>query len=117
MNPLWMILASLAGVAALGGIFAAQAALRGRRAARRRLLRESGRLGPIEVVPSEGRVLTRESLLHPNRTLNVRGWDDSPDSGSGVDDIADGTPESSDPFVADPLVVDREFLSRRGSRD
>lgn len=38
MNPLLMILASLAGVAVMSGVFTLQQALRRRRAARRRVL-------------------------------------------------------------------------------
>lgn len=113
MNPLWMILSSLAGVAALGGVFFAQASLRRRRVARRRLLRESGRLPSMQEVAGEPQVLTREGLLDPDRTLDVHGWDDSPDA--SPDAAAD--PASSEPPVADPLVLDRDFLARRGPRD
>lgn len=47
MNPVWMILASLLGVSILGAGFRLQQTLRRRRAARRRVLRESGRLAPV----------------------------------------------------------------------
>ena len=52
MSPVWMILSSLLGVAFLSAVFGVQQALRLGRAARRRLLRESGRLGPIAQLPA-----------------------------------------------------------------
>ncbi|MFT3971051.1 MAG: hypothetical protein QM695_12440 [Micropruina sp.] len=53
MNPLWMILASFAGLVVLSGTFALQAAARRRRAARRRAAREAGRLPSMEAVAGE----------------------------------------------------------------
>lgn len=53
MNPLWLILASFAGVVLLSATFAMQAAARQRRAARRRAAREAGRLPSMEAVAGE----------------------------------------------------------------
>lgn len=53
MSPVLMILASLLGVSVLGGVFGLQQVLRRRRAARRRSLRASGRLGPVDLPARE----------------------------------------------------------------
>lgn len=106
MNPMWMILASLAAVAVLAAGFAVQ-----QRVARRRAAREP--LPPLcstddhvtQPVPMQ--VLSRDSLVNPNRTLNVHAWDNTPDSGVVTDLSGDYEPE------AEPLVLDREFLANR----
>ncbi len=58
MNPLLMILSSFAGVAVLSSVFAVQAAAQRRRAARRRLAREAGRLPSMEAVAGESAALS-----------------------------------------------------------
>jgi len=54
-------------------------------------------------------VLSRDSLVSRNRTLNVHGWDNTPDSGEEfeLDGIADPDADS------DPYLIDRAFLARR----
>lgn len=73
MNPVWMILSSLAGVGALSGVFFAQASMRRRRVARRRMLREKGKLPSLQSVAGESQEQTDESPRHPSHTLDVRG--------------------------------------------
>lgn len=74
MTPLWMIPASLGAVVLLGSIFSAQAALRHRRAARRRAMRASGLLPSMEAVAGEpAGALADEGLLPHERTPDVHG--------------------------------------------
>lgn len=107
MNPMWMILATLAAVALLAAVFAVQQIAARRRAAR-------GPLPPLcaadEHVAHQQPVqlLSRDSLVNPNRALNVHAWDNTPDSGSLME--LDGVPEPA----ADPYVIDRDFLANRG---
>src|SRR6478752_5875402 len=107
MNPMWMILATLAAVALLAAVFAVQQIAARRRAAR-------GPLPPLCAAdehvahPQPVQLLSRDSLVNPNRALNVHAWDNTPDSGSLMD--LDGVPEPA----ADPYVIDRDFLAHRG---
>jgi hypothetical protein len=84
MNPMWMILASLAAVAVLAAVFALQQIAKRRRAAR-------GPMPPLCTTdehvaqPMPAQVLSRDSLVNPNRTLNVHAWDNTPDSGPVTD--------------------------------
>lgn len=57
------------------------------------------RLPPAPTV----QVFDRESLLRRDRSLDVSGWDDSPDSG----EVAEAEPADA------PPVLDRDFLRRR----
>ena len=109
MNPMWMILASLAAVAVLAAIFALQQIAKRRRAAR-------GPMPPLCTTdehvgqPMPAQVLSRDSLVNPNRTLNVHAWDNTPDPEMSVD--LDGVYDPD----AEPLVLDRDFLANRARR-
>lgn len=106
MNPLWMILASLAAVGGLAAVFAAQHAMKRRRALLRPLAPLCTTEDHTNTPPLE--VLMRESLVKPNRALNVHAWDNTPPSVEDVDlnAVAD--------FETDPLLIDRDFLVNRG---
>lgn len=105
MNPVWMILVTLAGVGGLGVVFAVQQRMKRRRAALRPVaplcVVEDHRITP----PLE--VLMRESLVNPKRTLNLQGWDNSPPTDEEVD--LDGVD-----FEPDPTLIDRNFFANRG---
>jgi len=107
MNPMWMILATLAAVGLLAAVFAVQQIAARRRAARRPL---PPLCAADEHVahPQPVQVLSRDSLVNPNRALNVHAWDNTPDSGSLMN--LDGVLEPA----ADPYVIDRDFLANRG---
>jgi hypothetical protein len=53
-------------------------------------------------------VFDRESLLRRDRSLDVSGWDDSPDLDG---EAAEGQPKDA------PPVLDRDFLRRRADGD
>lgn len=107
MNPMWMILASIAAVLVLAAAFVVQQHFaRKRRAAAPMppLCTSDEHVTTPTAHPAAVQVLSRDALVNPNRTLNVHGWDDTPDEGvdfdlSGVED--------------DPRVIDRSFLSNR----
>lgn len=105
MNPMWMILASLAAVAALAAVFVVQQIVARRRAARLPL-------PPLcavdEHVEQPMQVLSRDSLVNPNRTLNVHAWDNTPEAGPVTDLGGVYDPD------AEPLMIDRSFLANRG---
>lgn len=105
MNPMWMIFASIAAVLLLTAAFFVHQYLVRRR-------REKAPLPPLCTTddhvstPSSApalQVLSRDALVNPNRTLNVHGWDDTPDAEGELDLSA----------VSDaPRILDRDFLSR-----
>lgn len=107
MNPMWMILAALAGVSVLFVAFVIQ----------HRVAQHRKALGPmppmcttdehITMPPPARQVLSRDALVNPNRTLNVHAWGYTPDA-SGPTDL-DGTFDAD----LDPYVVDRDFLAKR----
>mgnify|MGYP003378165409 CR=1 FL=1 len=108
MNPVWLILASLAAVAVLAVGFAVQQIIAKRRSARRPLapLCTTDDHPEIEVPARE--VFSRDALINPNRTLNVHAWDNTPDSVRPTD--LDGV---FDDAAAEPSVIDRSFLTDR----
>lgn len=63
MNPLWMILASSAGVVVMGALFLLQQSLRRRRVARRRALREARRYAPAPAPGAEREELTHRGVV------------------------------------------------------
>lgn len=104
MNPMWMILASLAAVGALAALFGVQQIVARRRAARRPLpplcATDDHVADPMPV-----QVFNRSSLVGPKRTLNVHAWDNTPDSGPAIDLDGVFAPDE------DPRVIDRTFLT------
>jgi len=104
---MWMLLASLTAVAVLAAVFALQQIAKRRRAAR-------GPMPPLCATdehvaqPMSAQLLSRDSLINPNRTLNVHAWDNTPDSATSTD--LDGVLYD---LSAEPLVLDREFLANR----
>lgn len=106
MNPMWMILASLSAVALLAAVFAVQQVVKRRRAAKRALPPMCGTDDHV-TQPAPVQVFSRDSLINPNRTLNVHAWDNTPESGPPTD--LDGVLDPE----ADPRVIDRTFLANR----
>ena len=118
MNPMWMIVASLAAVVALGVIVAVHRVFVRRRAQSRpspALCATDEHVSQPLAANREpsSQVLSRDSLLRPNRTLNVHGWDNTPDSGAEIElnGITDADVDS------DPYLIDRAFLARRGRKE
>lgn len=111
MNPVWLILASLAAVAVLAVGFALQQVIARRRAAARPMAPLCTTDDHPEIVVPAREVLSREALVNPKRALNVHAWDNTPDSGSMID--LDGV---LDDAMAEPLVIDREFFADRRRR-
>ena len=111
MNPVLLILASLAAVAVLAVGFAVQQVIARRRAAGRPRAPLCTTDDHPEIVVPAREVLSRAALVNPNRALNVHAWDNTPDSGSLTD--LDGV---LDDAVAEPLVIDRDFFADRRRR-
>ena len=107
MNPMWMILATLAAVGCLGAVFAVQDKMKRRRAALRPLAPPCVIDDHASTPPLEARM--RESLVNPKRALNVQAWDNTPPADEQVD--LDGVD-----FDPEPLLIDRDFLANRGRR-